>query len=295
MSDGPIVVRVDAPAVALETGFLTRGLPGTVRLEAAQRMAEAVRSRGVEPAFIGVFRGQAIVGLALYELELLAQHEEKLSTRDLPAALARHGHGGTTVAATIFLAHRAGLTVAATGGIGGVHTPLDSGDVSADLYELVRTPMILVCSGVKAINDLRATVERLETLGIALVGFGTDQLPAFWSADSGLALDTVVESAEGVAEIWRRARALRTPGALLVCVPPPAEVALSAEEAERALAQALEESRVAQVTGPDLTPFLLSRIAELTEGRSLRANLGLLENNAGVAAAIRRALDRPES
>ncbi|UCF21632.1 MAG: pseudouridine-5'-phosphate glycosidase [Gemmatimonadota bacterium] len=286
---------MDAPAVALETGFLTRGLPGAVRLEAAQRMAEAVRSRGVEPAFIGVFRGQAIVGLALYELELLAQHEEKLSTRDLPAALARHGYGGTTVAATMFLAHLAGLTVAATGGIGGVHRPLDSGDVSADLYELARTPSILVCSGVKAIADLRATLERLETLGVTVVGYGTDQLPAFWSPDSGLALDTVAESAEGVAEIWRRARALNTLGATLVCVPPPREVALTTEESEQALAQALEESRVARVTGPDVTPYLLSRIAELTEGRSLRANLGLLENNAGVAAAIRRVLDRPQS
>lgn len=290
MADGSITVRVEPPAVALETAFLTRGLPDGARLEAAQRMAQAVRSRDVEPAFVGVFRGQAIVGLALYELELLAQHERKLSTRDLPSALARHEHGGATVAATIFLAHRAGLAVAATGGIGGVHAPTESGDVSADLHELARTPIILVCSGAKAINDLPATLERLETLSVALVGLGTDQFPAFWSADSGHRLTTVADSADAVAEIWRRARALNTPSALLVCVPPPADVALPMKESEQALAQALEDLRGARLSGPDVTPFLLNRFAELTAGRSLQANLGLLEHNADVAAAIARAL-----
>lgn len=283
-------LRVPPPAVALETAFLTSGLPEDRRLEAAERMSTAVRSSGVEPAFVGVLAGRPIVGLEPRELEQLARCERKLSTRDLAAALARRASGGTTVAATIFLARRAGLGVAATGGIGGVHRVTAAPDVSADLEELARTSIVLVCAGAKAITDVPATLERLETLGVTVLGFGTGEFPAFWSAKSGLRLDLQVDNAEAVAEIWRQARALETPGALLVCVPPPAELALSPAESEAAVARALRDLEAKGLGGRAVTPFLLSRIAELTGGRSLAANLALLERNAAVAAAIAKAL-----
>jgi pseudouridine-5'-phosphate glycosidase len=289
--DGLLAPRVASPAVALETAFLTRGLPDELRLEAAGRISSAIRAHDIEPAFIGVVAGQPIAGLSALELELLAGQQSKLSTRDLAAAVARGQHGGTTVAATIFLAHRAGLTVAATGGIGGVHPGAGAPDISADLLELARTPILLVCSGAKAITDIPATLERLETLGVTVAGFGTDQFPAFWSAESGLPLDLTVSSAEEAAEIWRAARALNAPGALLVCVPPPADLALSKQESDDAVSRALGDLEAAGIIGADVTPFLLARIGEYTGGRSLRANLGLLERNAGVAAEIARALE----
>jgi pseudouridine-5'-phosphate glycosidase len=289
-----LVKRVAAPAVAVETAFLTSGLPREQRLAAAEGMAAAVRAREVIPAFIGVIAGRPTIGLQPDEIELLAKQELKVSTRDLPLALARRSHGGTTVAATAFLARRAGLTVVTTGGIGGVHVArgLPEGlDISADLHELRRTGIILVCSGAKAIVDLRATLERLETLGIAVVGFGTDELPAFWSPDSGIRLEARVDTAEEVAEIWRAARGIESPGSLLVCVPPPVEVALTRGETERAVSRALSDLDMAGIKGPAVTPFLLARIAEHTEGRSLLANLGLLANNAAVAASIVNALE----
>ncbi len=282
------VRRLGGTAVALETAFLTSGLPSEVRLEAVERITAAVRAHGPEPAFIGVVAGQPIVGLDPDELQLLAQQETKLSTRDLSAAVARGEHGGTTVAATIFLASRAGLAVAATGGIGGVHPASGGTDVSADLYELARTPIILVCSGAKAIVDLPATLERLETLGVTVVGFGTREFPSFYSAESGLTLDLSADSPEEVARIWRGARSLGVPGAMLVCVPPPAEVALSRQETEAAVSRALSDLDMAGISGPGVTPFLLGRIAHHTGGRSLTSNLGLLANNAAVAASIAR-------
>lgn len=295
MSDKSLLIsRVTAPAVAVETAFLTGGLPMEQRLAAAEGMAAAVRARDVAPAFIGVIAGRPIIGLHQDEIELLSQQESKLTTRDLPLALARHSHGGTTVAATAFLARRAGLTVAATGGIGGVHIARgfsEGLDISADLHELRRTGIILVCSGAKAIVDLRATLERLETLGIAVIGFGTDELPAFWSPDSGIRLEARVDSADEVAAIWQAARRIDSPGSLLVCVPPPVEVALTRAETERAVSRALSDLDMAGIKGPAVTPFLLARIAEHTEGRSLLANLGLLANNAAVAASIVKSLE----
>lgn len=293
--ESALVRRAATPAVALETAFLTTGLPGGRRGEAVERVSIAVRTQQAEPAFVGVLAGQPIVGLTPQELEFLARQERKLSTRDLPVALTRGAHGGTTVAATVFLAHRAGLAVVSTGGIGGVHPTTGSADVSADLYELARTPVVLVCSGAKAIMDLPATLERLETLGVMVAGFGTDQFPAFWSAESGLPLDLRVESAAEVVEIWRAARALGSPGALLVCAPPPRETALAREEAEAAVARALADLETEGISGPAVTPFLLKRVAHYTEGRSLRANLALLEKNATVAASIARALAAPQA
>ncbi len=283
-----LTCRVTDSAVALESAVLTSGLPADARLAAVERMAAAIAAHDVEAAFTGVIAGQPTVGLTPDELVLLAKQDRKLSTRDLPAAVARGEHGGTTVAATIFLAHRAGLSVATTGGIGGVHPAPGGRDVSADLHELARTPIILVCSGAKAIVDLPATLERLETLGVTVAGYQTDEFPAFYSAESGLQLGLSLETPEEVAEIWRASRALESPGALLVCVPPPADAALSRKESEAAVSRALSDLDMAGISGPEVTPFLLGRISELTGGRSLEANLGLLENNASVAGAVAR-------
>ncbi|KPJ93062.1 MAG: hypothetical protein AMS18_06130 [Gemmatimonas sp. SG8_17] len=286
----PIHCRQAGAAVAFETAVLTSGLPDHARFEAVQRITGAVRSRDIEPAFIGVLAGQPTVGLHSDELEQLFEKGRKLSTRDLPAAVARGEHGGTTVAATIFLAHRVGLRVAATGGIGGVHSTTGALDISADLFELARTPIMLVCSGAKAIVDLPATLERLETLGVTVVGFQSTELPAFYSAESGLSVDLVAASTKEVIEVWRAARELETPGAILVCVPPPSDVALSRKEMEAAVSRALSDLDMAGISGPAVTPYLLDRIAHHTDGRSLAANLGLLENNAGVAAEIAKLL-----
>jgi len=282
------------PRVALETAFLTTGLPEEVRLPTARAMAGAVRGRGGEAAFVGVLAGKPVVGLSDQDLERLAAAGGKLSTRDLPVACARSASGGTTVSATLFLAHRAGVGVAATGGIGGVHSAgpaaSDVRDESADLTELARTPLTLVCSGAKAILDLPSTHERLETLGVTVVGYGTDEFPGFWSTQSGIPLPHRVADAREAAAVATEARTLGLPGAVLVCVPPPAETALAPAESERAVAEASAEADRRGVSGAALTPFLLARIAELTEGRSLRANRALLENNAAVAADIAVAL-----
>lgn len=282
--------RASATAVALETAFLSSGLPRDPGLEAADRMAAAVRERDSEPAFVGVLEGEARVGLEREELERLARCEAKLATRDLPGAVTGSLTGGATVSATLFLAHRAGLRVAATGGIGGVHSAPGAPDVSADLIELSRTPILLVCSGAKAFLDLPATLESLETLGVTVAGFGTKEFPAFWGRESGLTLNLSVEDAEEAAELHRQARRLDTPGATLICVPPPESEALARADWEDALRRARQELAAAGVRGPEVTPFLLARIAEHTAGRSVRANLALLENNAAVAAEIVRAL-----
>ena len=286
------------PRVALETAFLTTGLPEHVRLPTARAMAGAVLERGADPAFVAVLAGKPVVGLADGHLERFAATGGKLSTRDLPVACARGASGGTTVSATLFLAHRAGVRVGATGGIGGVH-PAGSAasnvrDESADLTELARTPMTLVCSGAKAILDLPSTLERLETLGVTVLGYGTDELPAFWSARSGIPLPHRVADAREAAAVASEARTLGLPGAVLVCVPPPADSALAPEESDRAVAEASAEADRSGISGAALTPFLLARIAELTAGRSLRANRALLENNAAVAADIAVALTLAE-
>jgi pseudouridine-5'-phosphate glycosidase len=277
--------------VALETAFLTTGLPEDVRLATARAMTRSVRERGAEAAFVGLIGGTPVVGIDDATLERLASSGRKLATRDLPVAAAARADGGTTVSATLFLAHRAGVSVVATGGIGGVHRSGPAGsktarDESADLIELSRAPVTLVCSGAKAILDLPATLERLETLGVVVIGFGTDELPAFWSSESGIDLPHRVTDAREAAAVAREARALGLPGAVVVCVPPPADLALPREESDRAVEEAVEEADRRGVAGAAVTPFLLSRIAEITGGRSLRANRALLENNAGVAAEI---------
>ncbi|MDE0463036.1 MAG: pseudouridine-5'-phosphate glycosidase, partial [Caldilineaceae bacterium] len=211
-----------------------------------------------------------------------------------PVVVARKLDGATTVAATMWIAHRAGIEIFATGGIGGVHRTRDPGpstDVSADLQELAQTPLIVVCAGAKALLDLPATLEYLETHGVTVIGYGTEEFPAFYSRGSGLPVDICCNTPQEVAAIWRAKRGLNLEGGLLVAVPVPAEDEIPAVQIEPQIQQALADSETAGLRSAEVTPFLLRRIAELTGDRSLRANLALLRNNARVAAAIAVALN----
>lgn len=277
--------------VALESTVLAHGLPRPRNLQVGLAMEQRVRDAGAVPATVGVLGGVPRVGLSRDEVERMAMAEGvlKLSTRDLPVPLARRSDGATTVAATMWLAHRAGVQVFATGGIGGVHRGEDR-DVSADITELGRTPMLVVCAGAKSVLDLPATREALETAGVLLVGYGTDELPAFYSPRSGIPVDVRVDDAAQAAALWRAHRDLGLPGAMLLCVPPPEAHALAADEVDGAIAHALEGARAAGIRGKEVTPFLLRAVAEATGGRSLEANVGLLLNNAGVAASVAVAL-----
>jgi pseudouridylate synthase len=277
--------------VALESTVIAHGLPHPRNLQVARELEDEVRAHGAVPATVGVVAGTPIVGLSAAEVERLgtAAGVLKLSTRDLAIPVARGLDGATTVAATMWLAHRAGVAVFATGGIGGVHRG-DAHDVSADLTELGRTPMVVVCAGAKAILDLAATREALETAGVLVVGYGTDELPAFYSRESGLAVDVRADSAEEVAALWRAHREVAAPGAILLCVPPPPEHALPAAEVERAIGDALIAAERQGVRGKEVTPFLLASVAERTGGRSLEANVALLRNNARTAAQVAAAM-----
>lgn len=279
------------PVVALESTVLAHGLPYPRNLEVGRGMEEVIRDAGALPATVAVLGGVPIVGLDDDQLTRIATAEGvmKLSTRDLAIAAARRADGATTVAATMWLAHRAGVQLFATGGIGGVHRggPLD---VSADLAELGRTPMVVVCAGAKAILDLPATREALESQGVLVVGWGTEEMPAFYSATSGLPVDASVRDAAEAAALWRAHRALGAPGAMLLCVPPPAEHALPEEAVRGAIEEALGNATSRGVRGKAITPFLLGEVARLTGGRSLEANVALLRNNARVAGAVAAAL-----
>ena len=280
-----------SPVVALESALITHGFAPPANLSIARRMAAAIRAAGAVPAIVAVLHGEARVGLSNEELAQLAgdQAVRKVSLRDLPIVLAQGISGGTTVAATMHLAYHAGLSVFATGGIGGIHRD-HTEDVSADLPALAATPLVVVCAGAKAILDLRRTVEHLETHGVPVLGYGTDEFPAFYSRHSGLPVDARVESPEEVARVARARAKLGLRAALLVCLPIPEDVALPSDEAEAVVARAVAEAGNAGVTGRALTPFLLSRVVELTGGRAQRANEGLLLNNAHLAARIARAM-----
>ena len=279
------------PVVALESTVIAHGLPRPQNLETARRLEQVVRERGCVPATVAVLGGRLRAGLTDAELARLAEGEgvRKVSLRDLAVAVARGEDGATTVAATMWVARRAGLEVFATGGIGGVHRgPLP--DVSADLPELARNPMTVVCSGAKIVLDLPATREWLETHGVTLLGYGCDELPAFYTRRSGLAVDARVDSAGEAAAVARARRALGTEAALLVCVPVPAESEVNETLLRETLEEALSEAGRAGVGGRELTPFLLSRMSRRSGGATLSANVALLENNAAVAADLARAL-----
>jgi pseudouridine-5'-phosphate glycosidase len=244
---------------------------------------------------VGILRGQLVAGLSEAEIEHLATTAavRKVSRRDLPIVMARKLDGATTVATTMWIAHRFGIEVFATGGIGGVHREVDnrvSADVSADLQELAQTPVIVVCAGAKAILNLPATLEYLETHGVTVAGLGTDQFPAFYSRSSGLPVDVRCDSAEEVAAIWQAKRQLGLPGGLLVTVPIPAEEEIAAAEIEPIIEQTVFEAEAQGLRSAEVTPFLLARIAKLSGERSVRANIALLKNNARAAAEIALAL-----
>ncbi len=277
--------------VALESTVIAHGLPRPQNLETANRLEATVRDGGAIPATIAILDGKLSVGLDDAQLRLLAGGNDirKISTRDISIAVARGSNGATTVASTTWIAHRAGLKVFATGGIGGVHRG-SLPDVSADLPELARTPIIVVCSGAKIVLDLPATREWLETHGVTVAGYQCDELPAFYSRQSGLPIDVRVDSPDEVADIFHAQRSLGLESALLVVVPVPAKSEVPAETLQQVLTTALEDAEWKGITGSALTPFLLSQMAERSGGATLRANIALLENNARVAAEIARAV-----
>jgi pseudouridine-5'-phosphate glycosidase len=287
--------------VALESSVVAQGLPPPHNLEAAARCAAAVRAGGAVPATVALLDGRIVVGASAAELARLADPSRgaaKAGARDLAPLLAAGRDAGTTVSATLAIAVEVGVAVFATGGIGGVHrlAPGEparaAGDVSADLAELSRSPVCLVSAGPKAILDLPATAEALETLGVPVLGFRTSELPAFYAASSGLALQHRVEDAASVARVLRlHWEGLGRRQGLLLCVPPPAPLPLV--EVEAAVEAGLAEARARGISGQALTPHLLSAVASATGGRSRTANLALLERNAGVAAEVAVALARP--
>ncbi|HBB88317.1 MAG TPA: pseudouridine-5-phosphate glycosidase [Blastocatellia bacterium] len=284
-------ISSNKPIVALESTVIAHGLPRPQNLELARKLEEIVRAAGVVPATIAILEGKLRVGLTEEQVRFIAETNDikKISIRDLPIAVAQKWNGATTVASTSWIAQRAGIKLFATGGIGGVHRG-SLPDISADLPALATTPIIVVCSGAKIVLDLAATREWLETNGITVVGYRCDEMPAFYSQASGLPVDVSVSGPSEVASLFRAQQDLRLERALLVTVPVPAEFAVPADELKRTLDVALKQAEEQGILGRQLTPFLLSRMAETSKGATLNANIALLENNARVAAEIANAL-----
>lgn len=276
-----------SPIVALESTVIAHGLPHPDNLDTAHKLERIIRDNGAVPATVAVFSGECFIGLDDAKLEKLATDKDirKISPRDLVVAGAKKLNCATTVATTAFFAHRAGIKVFATGGIGGVHRAF-AADVSADLPALASTPITLVCSGAKFVLDLERTREWLETYGVTVLGWRCDELPAFYSRTSGLAVDGRVESAGEVAAIVCERDELNLQTAILVTVPVPAEFEMERDELENILSDALIIADKKNITGKEVTPFLLSQMSSLSEGGTLAANIALLENNARVAAEI---------
>ncbi|HXZ12251.1 MAG TPA: pseudouridine-5'-phosphate glycosidase [Candidatus Sulfotelmatobacter sp.] len=281
------------PVVALESTVIAHGLPRPHNLETARRMEAVVRGEGAVPATIGLMNGRLVAGLSSEEIALFAnaEHVAKVSRRDLSPVLVSGKPGATTVAATMWIAAEAGIRVFATGGIGGVHRGAqDTFDISADLAELARTPVAAVCSGAKIILDLPRTLEMLETLGVPVVGYGTSEFPAFYSRESGLALDSRVDSPDAAARLMVTQWQLGLPSGIVFGNPPPASSAIPRAELESWIASALESAAAAGISGKQVTPYLLERLAKESAGRTLTANIALLTENARVAAQIAVAL-----
>jgi pseudouridine-5'-phosphate glycosidase len=279
--------------VALESTITTHGLPRPDNLDAARMAEAAVREAGAVPATVAVHDGRLLVGLSDAELVELAAVRDipKVSRQNLAGVLAGSGWGGTTVSATMIAAHLAGIRVFATGGIGGVHRGGESSmDISADLEELARTPVAVVCAGPKSILDVGRTLEALETRGVPVVGFGSDDVAGFYSRSSGHPAPLRAETAEEVAALIDTQRALGLSGGVLVTQPLPAEVALPQAEVATAVEQAEEDAHAAGIHGPASTPFVLARVAELTQGRSVTANLEIIRRDASLAGGIAVAL-----
>ncbi len=282
-------IRNRAPLVALESTIITHGMPFPQNVETAARVEDTIRRAGAVPATIAVMGGQLHVGLTAAELESLGRMRDvaKLSRADLAACMARGGNGATTVAATMIAARAAGIGTFATGGIGGVHRGAEASfDISADLPELAQTAVTVVAAGAKAILDLPKTFEYLETLGVPVIAFGQDEIPAFWSRSSGLKAPLRMDDPAEIAAAARMRAALGLPGGQLVVNPIPETDEIAADVLAPVIAQALDEAAAQGISSKAVTPFLLQRIFELTGGRSLTANIALVLNNARVAAAI---------
>lgn len=284
-------IKTDSPIVALESSVITQGLPYPQNLQLARDMEAEIRRAGAIPATIALIEGKIHIGLMDEELSHLASSKTnmKVSRRDIANAVVKNASGGTTVAATMFAAYRLGIRVFATGGIGGVHRE-SAFDVSADLHELAVTPTIVVCAGAKAILDLPATLEYLETMSVPVIGYKTDEFPAFFSRESGLKVSLQLDSPQAIAEYWLTHRAVGQSNAVLVTNPIPKTDAIPRTEMEPVIERAVKEARDKKIHGQELTPFLLQRISELTSKKSMRANLALLLNNARLAAQISIAL-----
>ncbi len=275
------------PVVALESTVITHGLPFPENIKLAQDVEAEIREQGCIPATIAILNGKICIGLDSAQLEELVHSKDavKVSVRDISSAIHANKNGGTTVSGTLAIAQSAGIKVFATGGIGGVHRHAPF-DVSADLAQLARSQLVVVCAGAKAILDIPATLEVLETYGVPVIGYQTDEFPAFYSLSSGFPVSARVDTPEEVAKLAKIHWGLELQSSILVVVPPPPEVALDADFVEAAVNKALEEAEKNHIHGQQVTPFLLSRVSELSGGLSLKANLGLLRNNARVAAKI---------
>jgi pseudouridylate synthase len=288
-------LRSGLPVVALESAVITHGLPRPTNLSLAQSLEGEIRALGAVPATTALLDGKVHIGLTPADLERLAnmEHTRKISRRDFGLAVARGESGGTTVCGTLMISRAAGIRVFATGGIGGVHRGTTF-DISAALPELSRSPVIVVCAGAKAILDLPNTLEYLETAGVPVVGYQTNDFPAFYTRSSGLPVNLRVETPAEIAAVARAQWDLGLESAVLVGNPPPAETALPAEQVEGAIQQALGEAKAQDVRGAAVTPFLLARVSALSHGASLESNLSLLRNNARLAALIARELIPPK-
>lgn len=288
-------IKTGSPIVALESTVLTHGLPRPQNLQLARDMEQAVREGGATPATIGFLDGKLHVGLNAEELERLAiaGNVYKVGPRDFATVIAKKANGGTTVAGTMLACKHAGIWVFATGGIGGVHRDAPF-DISADLQALASIPMIVVCAGAKAVLDLPATLEYLETMSVPVVGYGTDEFPAFYSRESGLDVSVRLDTPQQIVEFARAHWGAGLGSAVLAANPVPESEAISKSEMEPFITQATQEAHAQGIHGKSVTPFLLSRISELTGGKSMQANLALLLNNARLAAQIARALHASE-
>ena len=276
------------PVVALESTIISHGMPYPKNVETALLVEQTIRRNGAVPATIAIIGGPQKAGLSQEEIEHLGKAGRsvaKASRRDLPALVARGVDGATTVATTMIIAHMAGISIFATGGIGGVHRGAEvTMDISADLEELAQTPVMVVCAGAKSILDLGLTLEYLETKGVPVIGYGTEELPAFYTRKSGFGVDYRVDSPEELAAIFRAQRGLNYKGGMLVTNPIPEEYAMDKAVIDAAIEQALAEAREQGIHGKETTPFLLAKVVELTGGDSLESNIQLVLNNARLAA-----------
>ncbi|MBO6041013.1 MAG: pseudouridine-5'-phosphate glycosidase [Oscillospiraceae bacterium] len=284
------------PVVALESTIISHGMPYPKNVETALLVEQTIRDNGAVPATIAVIGGRLKAGLSREEIEHLGKagrNVAKASRRDLPALVARGVDGATTVATTMIIAHMAGIRIFATGGIGGVHRGAEfTMDISADLEELAQTPVMVVCAGAKSILDLGLTLEYLETKGVPVIGFGTEELPAFYTRKSGFGVDYRVDSPAELAAVFAAQRELGYRGGMLVANPIPEEYAMDKQVIDAAIERALEEAKEQHIHGKETTPFLLARVVELTGGESLESNIRLVLNNARVAALTAAELAR---